>query len=228
MWLSWTLRQRLLECCAFCSDWSGYGELQQSGTRPTGSTSAATGTAIWSAVNTVQSSAHCRWQFQWLSTCFWFAFSPNKPYRFSQGGSTVLYWWWWRWVFHWSCSCSCGSNSWWQWWHAINTARQWRWCNSLATAVCSGWNFLYSSQAETAWCTRREIPVVAMRDVEISLLDQHGRLVTIREHGAISAQVHQPVISFGKLLQSGWGVCGVEQSRYHAPTDTRIPIELRN
>jgi hypothetical protein len=74
----------------------------------------------------------------------------------------------------------------------------------------------------------REIPVVAMRDVEISLLDQHGRLVTIREHGAISAQVHQPVISFGKLLQSGWGVCGVEQSLYHAPTDTRIPIELRN
>ena len=34
----------------------------------------------------------------------------------------------------------------------------------------------------------REIPVVAMRDVEISLLDQHGRRVTIREHGAISAQ----------------------------------------
>ena len=74
----------------------------------------------------------------------------------------------------------------------------------------------------------REILVVAMRDVEISLLDQHGRLVTIREHGAISAQVHQPIISFGKLLQSGWGVCGVEQSLYHAPTDTRIPIELQN
>jgi hypothetical protein len=41
-------------------------------------------------------------------------------------------------------------------------------------------------------------------------------------------KVHQPIISCGKLLQSGWGVCGAEQSLYHAPTDTRIPMWLQN
>eukprot|EP00435_Cladocopium_sp_Y103_P006168 s5691_g2.t1 len=74
----------------------------------------------------------------------------------------------------------------------------------------------------------REIPVVCMRDLEISLLDQNGHLVTIREHGAVSPLVTQPILCFGKLLQNGWGVCGTEQSLYHPPTETRIPIELQN
>ena len=32
----------------------------------------------------------------------------------------------------------------------------------------------------------REIPVICMRDLEMSLLDQHGQLITIKEHGAVS------------------------------------------
>jgi len=74
----------------------------------------------------------------------------------------------------------------------------------------------------------REIPVVCMRDLEISLLDQHGQLITIKEHGAVSPQVSQPILCFGKLLQNGWGVCGAEQALYHQPTNTKIPIDLQN
>ena len=74
----------------------------------------------------------------------------------------------------------------------------------------------------------KQIPVAGMRDVEIALLDEHGRLVTFRERGAVSPGVSQPIICFGKLLENGWGVDGIDQTLNHATSGTKIPIELQN
>ena len=73
----------------------------------------------------------------------------------------------------------------------------------------------------------RAIPVLGMRDVEVQLLDQNGKMVVIREHVAISDQIQQPILCFGKLLESGWGVCSREQVLTH-PAGVKIPIELQN
>ena len=74
----------------------------------------------------------------------------------------------------------------------------------------------------------KQIPVAGMRDVEIALLDEHGHLVTFRERGAVSPGVSQPIICFGKLLENGWGVDGIDQTLNHASSGTKIPIELQN
>eukprot|EP00435_Cladocopium_sp_Y103_P065375 s72_g27.t1 len=50
----------------------------------------------------------------------------------------------------------------------------------------------------------KPIPVACTRSVEISLLDESGRLVTFREQGVVSAGVSQPILCFGKLLEAGW------------------------
>ena len=42
----------------------------------------------------------------------------------------------------------------------------------------------------------RTIPVLGMRDVEVQLLDQTGKMVVIREHVAISDQIQQPILCF--------------------------------
>ena len=42
-----------------------------------------------------------------------------------------------------------------------------------------------------------------MRDVELHLADVHGRSMVIKETVAISNQVHQPILCFGHLLESG-------------------------
>eukprot|EP00435_Cladocopium_sp_Y103_P058208 s2990_g20.t1 len=74
----------------------------------------------------------------------------------------------------------------------------------------------------------KPIPVACTRSVEISLLDESGRLVTIRGQGAVSAGVSQPILCFVKLLEAGWGVDGTEQSLNHPLTGTKIPIELQS
>ena len=74
----------------------------------------------------------------------------------------------------------------------------------------------------------KQIPVACTRTVEISLMDENGRLVTFREQGAVSSGVTQPILCFGKLLECGWGVDGTEQALSHPATGTKVPIELQN
>ena len=48
------------------------------------------------------------------------------------------------------------------------------------------------------------IPVQSMRDVEITLMDETGKLVLLRERVAVSPHVSQPILCYGRLLQAGW------------------------
>ena len=73
----------------------------------------------------------------------------------------------------------------------------------------------------------RTIPILDMRDVEIHLVDEHGKHVLLRETVAVSDQISQPILCFGKLLESGWGVNGVEQTLVHN-SGISVPIELQN
>jgi hypothetical protein len=73
----------------------------------------------------------------------------------------------------------------------------------------------------------RKIPVMGMRDIEVHLTDETGRKVVLKEHVAISSSVHQPILCFGRLRETGWGVDAGEQSLVHS-TGVRIPIELQN
>ena len=73
----------------------------------------------------------------------------------------------------------------------------------------------------------RQIPVFGMRDIEVHLMDETGRKVVLRESVAVSAHVQQPILCFGRLMQSGWGVDAGEQSLVHS-TGVRIPLELQH
>ena len=42
----------------------------------------------------------------------------------------------------------------------------------------------------------RIIPVEDMRDVEVKLMDQSGKLITLRERVAVSSQVYQPILCY--------------------------------
>ena len=73
----------------------------------------------------------------------------------------------------------------------------------------------------------RVIPVETMRDVEVRLLDETGRLVLLRERVAISPHVSQPILCYGRLLQAGWGMDSREQVLTHE-AGVKIRIELQN
>ena len=73
----------------------------------------------------------------------------------------------------------------------------------------------------------RIIPVEDMRDVEVKLMDQSGKLITLRERVAISSQVHQPILCYGKMLEAGWGIDPCEQTLVHS-AGVKVPIELQN
>ena len=70
---------------------------------------------------------------------------------------------------------------------------------SAGEPSCTGNMKLHDAQG-------KQIPVAGMRDVEIALLDEHGRLVTFRERGAVSPGVfsahHLFWQTFGKRLWS--------------------------
>ena len=44
------------------------------------------------------------------------------------------------------------------------------------------------------------------RDVDIELTTEDGRLVVLRERVTFSDMVTQPILSFGRLLKSGWAI----------------------
>ena len=72
----------------------------------------------------------------------------------------------------------------------------------------------------------RKIPLYGMRDIEVHLMEIHGKSVTLRETVALSDQISQPILCFGRLLEGGWSVNGVEQTLTHA-NGVAVPIELR-
>lgn len=72
----------------------------------------------------------------------------------------------------------------------------------------------------------RQIPVLAMRDVEVRLWDQSGQAVILQEHVAISSHVNKPILCFGKLREAGWSVNGRDQTLEYG--ELKIPIELQN
>ena len=62
-------------------------------------------------------------------------------------------------------------------------------------------------------------------DVEIHLMDMCGRKVTIKETVAVSDQISQPILCFGRLLGSDWSLDGRQQTLTHGPIS--IPIEMQ-
>ena len=71
------------------------------------------------------------------------------------------------------------------------------------------------------------IPVQSMRDVEITLMDETGKLVLLRERVAVSPHVSQPILCYGRLLQAGWGMDSREQALVHE-AGVKVPIDLQN
>ena len=53
------------------------------------------------------------------------------------------------------------------------------------------------------------MPVHAMQDMEIRLKDISGRSILLRERVTISDKVNQPILCYGHLSQSGWGISGI-------------------
>ena len=87
-------------------------------------------------------------------------------------------------------------------------------CPSNATA-----SLLRDAQGNT-------IPLHGKRDVEIHLMDMQGRSVTIKESVALSDQISQPILCFGRLLESGWSIDGKQQTLTHGSVS--IPIEMQH
>ena len=69
------------------------------------------------------------------------------------------------------------------------------------------------------------IPIDGMKDIEVHLMDQHGRSVVLKETVEVSSQITQPILCFGHLLENGWGVNGREQTLVHG-SGISVPIQI--
>ena len=49
------------------------------------------------------------------------------------------------------------------------------------------------------------IPIEGMKDIEVHLMDQHGRSVILKESVALSSQISQPILCFGHLMEKWLG-----------------------
>eukprot|EP00435_Cladocopium_sp_Y103_P044674 s1582_g12.t1 len=72
-----------------------------------------------------------------------------------------------------------------------------------------------------------QIPVEAVKDMEIRLKDISGKTVVLREKVAISSCVSQPILSFGRLMENGWTLDGCSQAMTHS-FGAHVPVELQN
>ena len=72
-----------------------------------------------------------------------------------------------------------------------------------------------------------EIPIESVQDMEIRLKDISGRNILLKECVAVSSRVHQPILSFGHLLQEGWTIDGKQQALTHH-LGAHIPVCLQN
>ena len=73
----------------------------------------------------------------------------------------------------------------------------------------------------------RKIPLYGVRDIEVRLMDVRGKTVVLEETVALSNQITQPMLCFGRLLEGGWSVNGVEQTLTHA-NGVAVPNEFQN
>ena len=71
------------------------------------------------------------------------------------------------------------------------------------------------------------IPIEGMKDIEVHVMDQHGRSVILKESVALSSQISQPILCFGHLMENGWGISSREQTLVHE-SGISIPIEMQN
>ena len=71
-----------------------------------------------------------------------------------------------------------------------------------------------------------EIPVEAVKDMEVRLKDITGKTICLRERVAVSSRVHQPILSFGRLMENGWTIDGRAQALTHS-LGAHIPVELQ-
>ena len=73
-----------------------------------------------------------------------------------------------------------------------------------------------------------EIPIDAVQDMEVRLQDVNGKCILLKEKVAISDRVGQPILSFGHLLQSGWGIDADLQARVNNSAGVQIPVTFQN
>ena len=73
-----------------------------------------------------------------------------------------------------------------------------------------------------------EIPVDAVQDMEVRLQDVNGKCILLREKVAISDRVGQPILSYGHLLQSGWGIDADLQALVNNSAGVQVPVTFQN
>ena len=59
------------------------------------------------------------------------------------------------------------------------------------------------------------------------MMDMHGHAVVLKETVALGDRISQPIPCFGKLLEGGWSINGVEQTMTHR-SGVAIPFEMQN
>ena len=74
----------------------------------------------------------------------------------------------------------------------------------------------------------RVIPTLRRRDVEVHLKDLRGRDVCLKERVTISTGISQPILCYGKLMESGWSLDAQQQVMYHPEYDTKIPVNMQH
>ena len=72
------------------------------------------------------------------------------------------------------------------------------------------------------------IPLHGMRDVELHLMDMHGRAIVLKETVALSDQISKPILCFGELMEGGWNVNGVQQTLTFGGIAIRIEMQNRS
>ena len=68
-----------------------------------------------------------------------------------------------------------------------------------------------------------------MKDVCFVFETENGRLVEVREKAHFADGVSQPIISFGRMMESGWSIDGGSHSLvFGSSGEVKIPVSLQN
>ena len=71
-----------------------------------------------------------------------------------------------------------------------------------------------------------KIPTLGQRSISVDLVDINGVKIELRDTVMFSHEVHQPILSYGRLMDAGWSICA--ETRCWKNGQYYVPVEMQN
>ena len=72
----------------------------------------------------------------------------------------------------------------------------------------------------------KAIPLLGQRSRSVVLEDKNGAEIELRDNVVFSDEITQPILSFGRLMNAGWGICAHTKSLCNGAY--AIPLNFQN